>query len=131
MRIHEPMDPHCWHKVPLINPVHSYNICVCNILIKTNQSFCAYAGDTAVTVSIIGPTEAKLHNQQIDKASVEVYYRTKSGLPSQEEKLCEQTIRNTCEAILLTVLYPRSSIIVQIHEMSNAGGVSVKRKLFN
>lgn len=83
------------------------------------------AGDTAVTASIIGPTEAKLQNQQIEKANVEVYYRTKSGQPGQEEKLCEQTIRNTCEAILLTVLYPRSSIIVQIHEMSNAGGVSI------
>lgn len=102
------------------------SVCVYRVLTKTNRSICVYAGDTAVTVSVTGPTEAKLHNQQIEKASVEVYYRNKAGLPSREEKLCEQTIRNTCEAILLTVLYPRSSIIVQIHEMSNAGGVSIE-----
>lgn len=97
-------------------------------LTKT-QLFITVPGDTAVTASIIGPTEAKLHNLQIEKANVEVYYRTKSGVPNQEEKRCELTIRNTCKAILLTVLYPRSSIIVQIHEMSNAGGVNINLDL--
>lgn len=66
----------------------------------------------------------KLHNLQIDKAHVEVYYRSKSGLPSIADKLREKIIRDTCESAILSVLYPRSSIFLQIHEMENAGGVS-------
>lgn len=83
------------------------------------------AGDTAVAVTILGPGEVKLHNLQIDKASVEVYYRSKSGLPSIADKLREKIIRATCESAILSVLYPRSCIILQIHEIENAGGVSV------
>lgn len=82
------------------------------------------SGDTAVTVTINGPGEVKLHNLQIDKAHVEVYYRSKSGLPSIDDKLREKIIRDTCESAILSVLYPRSSIILQIHELENAGGVS-------
>lgn len=77
-----------------------------------------------MTVTVNGPIEVKLHNLQIDKAHVEVYYRSKSGLPSIADKLREKIVRDTCESALLTVLYPRSSIFLQIHEMENAGGVS-------
>lgn len=72
----------------------------------------------------MGPVEVKMHNLQIDKAFVEVYYRSKSGLPSVADKLREKIIKNTCETALLSVLYPRSAIIVQIHEMEDGGGVS-------
>lgn len=82
------------------------------------------SGDTAVTATVSGPIEVKLHNLQIDRAHVEVYYRSKSGLPSIADKLREKIVRDTCETALLTVLYPRSSIFLQIHEMENAGGVS-------
>lgn len=70
-----------------------------------------------------GPIEVKLHHLQIDKAHVEVHYRSKSGLPTIADRLREQIIRNTCESALMTVLYPRSSIFIQIHEMEDAGGV--------
>lgn len=89
---------------------------------KLNGIICVL-GDTAVTSTVTGPIEVKLHNLQIDKANVEVYYRSKSGLPSIADKLREKIVRNTCESALLAVLYPRSSIFLQIHEMENAGGV--------
>lgn len=92
-------------------------------LIKFNDGFFS-SGDTAVTVSVNGPIEVKTHNLQIDKAHVEVLYRSKAGLPTIVDKLREQIIRETCESALLTVLYPRSSIFLQIHEMEDAAGVS-------
>lgn len=85
-----------------------------------------FEGDTAVAVSISGPGEVKLHNLQIDKAHVEVCYRSKSGIPSLTDKLREKIIRETCESAVSSVLYPRSSIILQIHEMENTCGVSYK-----
>lgn len=84
-----------------------------------------FSGDTAVTATVFGPIEVKLHNLQIDKAHVEVHYRSKSGLPTIGDRLREQIIRETCESALLTVLYPRSSIFIQVHEMENAGGVRI------
>lgn len=88
-------------------------ICLCNIQL----------GETTVTASVLGPLEGKLHSLQIDKAYVEVYYRSKSGLPTASDKLREKIIRNTCETAILAVLYPRSGITIQIYEMEDGGGV--------
>lgn len=91
---------------------------------KWNFHWHYFAGDTAVTATIIGPTDVKLHNLQIDKAYVDVLYHSKAGLVTVADKLRENIIKNTCESALLSVLYPRSSIILQIYEMENGGGVS-------
>lgn len=80
-------------------------------------------GETTATATINGPGEVKLQNLQIDKAHVEVSYRSKSGLPSIADKLREKIIRETCETAISSVLYPRSSIILQIHEIENTCGV--------
>lgn len=73
--------------------------------------------------SVYGPIEVKLQNLRIDKAHVEVYYRPKSGLPSVGDRLREQMIRNTCETALLSVLYPRTAITIQLQEMEDNEGV--------
>lgn len=39
------------------------------------------------------------------------------------DKFYESIIQNICEAALVSVLYPRSSILVVIQEMQNCGGV--------
>lgn len=53
-----------------------------------------------------------------------MYYYAKSGLPTVQDKLRENVVRRTCESVLMSVLYPRSSIVVQIFEMEDSGGVS-------
>lgn len=83
-----------------------------------------HLGDTAVTATIIGPTEVKIHNLQIDKAYIDVLYHSKAGLVTVADKLREKIIKDTCETTLLAILYPRSAIILQIYEMENGGGVS-------
>lgn len=79
-----------------------------------------------MAVSISGPGEVKLHNLQIDKAHVEVSYRSKSGIPSITDKLREKILREACESAISSVLYPRSSIFLQIHEIENTCGVRYK-----
>lgn len=80
-------------------------------------------GETATTATISGPGEVKLHNLQIDKSHVEVSYRSKSGVPNITDKLREKILRETCESAISSVLYPRSSIFLQIHEIENTCGV--------
>lgn len=91
-----------------------------NILIPLYNS----VGDTAVAAMVNGPTEVKLHNLQVDKASVDVHFRSKSGLPSIADKQREKILRSTCESALMSVLYPRSSIGLQVFIMEDGGGVS-------
>lgn len=73
--------------------------------------------------SVNGPVEVKLQNLQIEKSSVEVFYRPKSGLPSVTDRLREQIIKNTCETALLVTLHPRTAISLQLQEMEDRGGV--------
>lgn len=78
-------------------------------------------GDTVVTTGIYGPGEVRITKEILDKATVEVIYKPKSGLPGCADKMFERTIRNTCETVLLTALHPRSSITIVIQEMQNSG----------
>lgn len=77
-----------------------------------------------MAATIIGPVEVKQHNLLIDKAHIEVYYYSKTGLPTVMDKAREDIIKKTCETVLLNVLYPRSTILVQLFEMEDCGGVS-------
>jgi exosome complex component RRP46 len=65
----------------------------------------------------------KLQNLDIDKASIEVYYRPKAGLSSVTDRLKEKIIRNTCNSALLATLHPRTAVSIQIQEMEDRGGV--------
>lgn len=73
--------------------------------------------------SVHGPIEVKLSNLQYDKASVEVYYRPKSGAPNVSDRFKESVIRSTCEGALISVLYPRTAISIQLQELEDNGGV--------
>lgn len=78
-------------------------------------------GETCVTSAVYGPTEVRMNKEILDKATVEVVYKSKSGLPGCAEKLFERIIRNTCETVILTSLHPRSSINIIVQEMQNSG----------
>lgn len=95
--------------------------------------FLSILGETAVMASVYGPIECKLQNMNIEKASVEVYYRSKSGMPSVSDRLREQIIKNTCEEALITAMHPRTAITIQLQEMDDRSGVrkvSPKRVAF-
>lgn len=77
---------------------------------------------------MLGPVEVKSQNLNIEKAHVECIYRPKAGIPTIEDKLRENVIRDTCESALLTMLHPRTTISIQIQELDDRCGV---RKLNN
>ena len=90
-------------------------------LTRPDGSATLFQGDTSVMVSVYGPGEVKIHRENIDKATVDVVYKPKSGLPGCSEKSSEEVLRNTCETALLAALHPRSAVNITVQEIQNSG----------
>ncbi|XP_012588904.1 PREDICTED: exosome complex component RRP46 isoform X1 [Condylura cristata] len=80
-------------------------------------------GDTSVLAGVYGPAEVKVSKEIFNKATLEVILRPKIGLPGVAEKSRERLIRNTCEAVVLGALHPRTSITVVLQVVSDAGSL--------
>lgn len=92
-----------------------------SLLSRSDGSASLCSGDTSMIASVYGPAEVKIAKEQISRATVEVTYRPKSGMPGCNEKLKENIICNTCESVILTCLHPRSSVSLTIQELHHAG----------
>jgi len=56
---------------------------------------------------------------------MEVSYRPRCGIPGVNERYKEKIIKNICETVILTALYPKSQINIQIQEMDDGSGVII------
>lgn len=90
---------------------------------NTYFSFPQKQGITTLLVSINGPVEVKLQNMNYEKASVEVYYRPKSGLPSVDDRFKEKFVQQCIETAIYSELHPRTGYRIQLQEIENRGGV--------
>ncbi|KAL1460850.1 hypothetical protein WDU94_012790, partial [Cyamophila willieti] len=94
-----------------------------NILSRSDGSVILSHGNTVVIASMYGPVEAKIQKTLIDKASVEVVFRPKTGLSFVQDRLKESVIKSTCESALLTMIHPRTSVILTIQELQDEGSL--------
>uniref|UniRef100_A0A1B0GLF9 Putative exosomal 3'-5' exoribonuclease complex subunit rrp46 n=1 Tax=Lutzomyia longipalpis TaxID=7200 RepID=A0A1B0GLF9_LUTLO len=99
--------------------------CELDILSRSDGSAVFAQGETVVIASVHGPVEVKLQNLQYDRSSVEVFYKSKTGQQSVGDRFREQYIRNTCESALLTAIYPRTAVSLQLQEMEDRAGVII------
>ncbi|XP_006900980.1 PREDICTED: exosome complex component RRP46 [Elephantulus edwardii] len=97
--------------------------CEQNLLSRPDGSASFLQGDTSVLAGVYGPAEVKVSKEIFNKATLEVLLRPKIGLPGVAEKSRERLIRNTCEAVVLGVLHPRTSITVVLQVVSDAGSL--------
>ncbi|XP_029474904.1 exosome complex component RRP46 [Rhinatrema bivittatum] len=97
--------------------------CEQNLLSRPDGSAAFLQGDTSVLAGVYGPAEVKVSKEIFDKATLEVILKPKVGLPAVQEKNQEQMIRNTCEAVVLTALHPRTSITIVLQVVSDAGSL--------
>lgn len=95
--------------------------CNLNTLSRPDGSALYSQGKTAIVAGVYGPTECKNTKILIDKAHIEMHYRPKSGLPTVGDRLHEAILKNICETSLLSVLYPRTSIVIVVQEMQSGG----------
>ncbi|XP_004441635.2 PREDICTED: exosome complex component RRP46 [Ceratotherium simum simum] len=97
--------------------------CEQNLLSRPDGSASFLQGDTSVLAGVYGPAEVKVSKEIFNKATLEVILRPKIGLPGVAEKSRERLIRNTCEAVVLGALHPRTSITVVLQIISDAGSL--------
>ncbi|XP_049758255.1 exosome complex component RRP46 isoform X1 [Elephas maximus indicus] len=97
--------------------------CEQNLLSRPDGSASFLQGDTSVLAGVYGPAEVKISKEIFNKATLEVLLRPKTGLPGVAEKSRERLIRNTCEAVVLGALHPRTSITVVLQVISDAGSL--------
>ncbi|KAK3090356.1 hypothetical protein FSP39_011141 [Pinctada imbricata] len=95
--------------------------CQLGQMLRPDGDTTLFMGDTCATVAVYGPGEVKMNKELLDKATVEVVYRSKSGLPGCAEKMIERLICNTYQTAILTQLHPRSSVSLTIQEIQNSG----------
>ncbi|XP_065832480.1 exosome complex component RRP46-like [Oscarella lobularis] len=79
-------------------------------------------GSTSVLAAVYGPAEVKQSKEKLNRATIDVVFKPKSGNPGSAEKLIEKILRETCETIIISSLHPRSSIsiIVQLEHDDGA-----------
>ncbi|NWU99736.1 EXOS5 protein, partial [Upupa epops] len=80
-------------------------------------------GDTSVLVGLYGPAEARGSRELPDRAALEVLLRPKVGLPGVVDRSREQLLRQTCDAVLLGGLHPRTAITLVLQVLSDAGSL--------
>ncbi|XP_007536651.1 exosome complex component RRP46 [Erinaceus europaeus] len=97
--------------------------CEQNLLSRPDGSASFLQGDTSVLAGVYGPAEVKVSKEIFNKATLEVILRPKIGLPGVAEKSRERLIRNTCEAVVLGALHPRTSITMVLQVVSDAGSL--------
>uniref|UniRef100_A0A8C2UKW9 Exosome complex component RRP46 n=2 Tax=Chinchilla lanigera TaxID=34839 RepID=A0A8C2UKW9_CHILA len=97
--------------------------CEQNLLSRPDGSAAFLQGDTSVLAGVYGPAEVKVSKEIFNKATLEVILRPKIGLPGVAEKSRERLIRNTCQAVVLGALHPRTSITVVLQVVSDAGSL--------
>ncbi|XP_078000734.1 exosome complex component RRP46-like [Glandiceps talaboti] len=97
--------------------------CEQNLLSRPDGSATYNQGDTSVMAAVYGPAEIKQSKEILDRATLEVIYKPKVGIPGCADKFQERLIRNTCGTVVLTALHPRSSITVVTQIIHSSGSL--------
>ncbi|KAI8811040.1 ribosomal protein S5 domain 2-type protein, partial [Cladochytrium replicatum] len=78
-------------------------------------------GITSVLCSVYGPTEAKLREEKLDKAVVNVVWKPDVGQSGTRERLFERFIREAFSTAIMVALHPRTSFQITCQVMSDDG----------
>lgn len=95
--------------------------CEMQLLSQPDGSALLSTGDTSILAAVYGPMEVRIAKELADRATVEVVYKPKIGMPGCAEKLQERLVRNTCENVIMAALHPRTAIQIVIQQLHDGG----------
>ncbi|KAJ1512673.1 Exosome component 5 [Coelomomyces lativittatus] len=78
---------------------------------------------TSVLCGTVGPTEVKVRDEKLGMATVDVLFKTQSGLSGTAEKRLELILKETIESLIITTLHPRSLIQLTFQCINNDGSL--------
>ncbi|KAJ3326948.1 hypothetical protein HDU76_012485 [Blyttiomyces sp. JEL0837] len=78
---------------------------------------------SSVLAAVFGPKEAKIKEEQMDRAFIDVKMKSLVGLTGTSERFTERVIRETLENVILATLHPRTTIQVTLQVMSEDGSM--------
>merc|ERR1711862_617409 len=98
--------------------------CEQSLLSRPDGSAAFHQGDTAVIASIYGPAEVLIRKELVDRATVEVSYCNKVGLPSVTNRAIEAQLREIFQFVIVTALHPRTCIRIVVQEVCDSGSLT-------
>ena len=93
------------------------------VLSRPDGSVSHHQGETAVIAAVYGPAEVLIRKELVDRATVELTYIRKSGLPSCRDRAEECYLSGTCESVILSALHPRTCIRIIVQELQDSGSL--------
>ncbi|CAL1530175.1 unnamed protein product [Lymnaea stagnalis] len=106
-----------------VEPCHTLRCLTSELGCLTRQdgSVSLSQGDTTSLAVVYGPAEVRISRELIDRATVELVYKPKVGLPRPADRKREQIMKSIFEATIITNLHPRSSITIILQETEDLG----------
>jgi len=81
------------------------------------------ANKTSVLVAVYGPTEVKIKDEIMDRATIKVIFQPKTDIAGPEEREKEAVIRKTLENVIISSLHPRTLITIIIQVLHDDGSL--------
>lgn len=78
-------------------------------------------GTSTSLAAVYGPRDVRISKELVDRATMDIVYKPKTGLPGNDARFLERIIRSTCENMILVKQHPRTSIDVIVQEMQDSG----------
>lgn len=80
-------------------------------------------GSTTVLAAVYGPLPVSQRAEIIDRATVEVTFRSVSGNNSKYDTEKQMSLRQALEDIILTVMYPRTRLSIVLQVLHDDGAI--------
>ncbi|KAI9151088.1 exosome non-catalytic core subunit rrp46 [Blastocladiella emersonii ATCC 22665] len=97
--------------------------CSRGLLHRADGSAQFSAHKTSVLCGVYGPTEVKLRDEELDRATLEVVFKQNIGMAGPRERAIETTVRSTLEPLIKLNLHPRTLIQVTLQTVQGDGSL--------
>ncbi|KXZ49109.1 hypothetical protein GPECTOR_23g4 [Gonium pectorale] len=98
-------------------------VCERSVLDRADGSAKWSQEGSSVLAAVYGPRQAKVQKEDAERAIVEVVYKPRAGLQSNEDRSLEMEIRGVLEGVIPLGMHPRTSIMVVLQVLQEDGSV--------
>ena len=91
------------------------------LLSKADGSSRIALGKTRVVAGVYGPAESLQRDELVEKAAIEVIFKTTDAEGAVEEKHLEETLAKCIDAVCLATLHPRTAIRIVLQLLADDG----------